>query len=74
MSQLMPARSNTQQLAHNPLRTGVSIRHSHPPHTAAADMSIQTGLGAEVIPLSRLHGAAVVCLVGIGKPEVGMLC
>lgn len=32
-------------------------------------MSIQTGLSAEVIPLSRLHGAAVVCLVGIGKPE-----
>lgn len=38
--------------------------------SAAADMSIQAGLGAEVIPLSRLHGAAVVCLVGIGKPEV----
>jgi hypothetical protein len=32
-------------------------------------MSIQAGLG-ESLPLSRLHGAAVVCLVGIGKPEV----
>ena len=41
---------------------------------AAADMSIQAGLGAEVIPLSRLHGAAVVCLVGIGKPEVRSCC
>ncbi|KAI7843434.1 hypothetical protein COHA_002912 [Chlorella ohadii] len=39
------------------------------PAASSLDMSIQTGLSAEVIPLSRLHGAAVVCLVGIGKPE-----
>lgn len=32
-------------------------------------MSVRTGLG-DVLPLSRLDKAAVICLVGIGKPEV----
>lgn len=40
------------------------------PHAGSLDMSIQAGLGPDVIPLSRLDHAAVVCLVGIGKPEV----
>ena len=35
-------------------------------------MSIQSGLG-DLIPLSRLHNAAVICLLGIGKPEASML-
>ena len=34
-------------------------------------MSIQSGLG-DLIPLSRLHNAAVICLLGIGKPEASM--
>lgn len=32
-------------------------------------MSLRAGLG-ETLPLSRLDKAAVICLVGIGKPEV----
>ncbi|EFN57145.1 hypothetical protein CHLNCDRAFT_57362 [Chlorella variabilis] len=38
------------------------------PPTGSLDMSIQSGLG-ECLPLSRLTQAAVICLVGIGKPE-----
>ncbi|KAL4425261.1 hypothetical protein ABPG75_009277 [Micractinium tetrahymenae] len=38
------------------------------PATTSLDMSVRTGLG-DVLPLSRLEGAAVICLVGIGKPE-----
>lgn len=38
------------------------------PHTVSLDMSVRTGLG-EVLPLSRLEKAAVICLVGIGMPE-----
>lgn len=38
------------------------------PPTTSLDMSVQTGLG-DVLPLSRLDKAAVICLVGIGKPE-----
>ncbi len=33
------------------------------------DQSVSAGMG-EPVPLSALHGAAVVCLVGIGHPQV----
>ncbi|KAI3434976.1 hypothetical protein D9Q98_003028 [Chlorella vulgaris] len=47
--------------------TPTGLRSLIPP-TGSLDMSIQSGLG-DTLPLSRLDGAAVVCLVGIGKPE-----
>ena len=49
--------------------------HPAPLTTAAAATSYASaaaagaGLGEEQLPLSRLSGAAVVCLVGIGMPH-----
>ncbi|PSC77006.1 dolichol-phosphate mannosyltransferase subunit 1 [Micractinium conductrix] len=49
----------------------VGLRSLIPPAGGPAvslDMSLRAGLG-ETLPLSRLDKAAVICLVGIGKPE-----